>query len=100
MFGLEKDEIEKIIAVFEKYSNIEKVIIYGSRAKGNNRRGSDIDLTLVGKSLSLSELLKIENDLDDLLLPYQFDVSIYHAIDNAQLVEHIERIGSELYNKK
>ena len=100
MFGLKQNDIDKIKTVLEKYSSIEKAILYGSRAKGNNQKGSDTDLTLVGNSIAFSELLKIENDLDDILLPYQFDVSIFHKIDNPELITHIERIGIEFYVKK
>jgi predicted nucleotidyltransferase len=99
MYGLKDLHIKKIKSVFEKYSFIEKVIIYGSRAKGNFRNGSDIDLTLIGNSLNLTELNKIENELDDLLLPYQIDLSIFHKIENLDLIAHIKRVGIVFYKK-
>ncbi|MDN4165180.1 nucleotidyltransferase domain-containing protein [Cytophagales bacterium LB-30] len=86
--------------VFEKYPQIECAILYGSRAKGNYRPNSDIDLTLKGEHLDLSLLIKIENELDDLLLPYKMDLSIHHQIKNQELIEHIDRVGRILYNKK
>ena len=94
-FGLTKNTIQLIQSVFSKYSQIEKVILYGSRAKGNFKAGSDIDLTIVAPKLTTTELLKIENDLDNLMLPYKIDLSLLHQIENPDLVEHIKRIGVE-----
>lgn len=74
-------------------------MLYGSRAKGNYRNGSDIDLTLIGDQLNYSQLSGIESDIDDLFLPYSFDISIFKDIDNPDLVEHINRVGVVLYEK-
>ena len=98
-FGLKESTINKIISVFAKHPKIEKVLLYGSRAKGNYRNGSDIDLTLIGDELSYSYLSNIELDIDDLFLPYSFDISILKDIDNPDLVEHINRVGVVLYEK-
>ena len=97
MFGLKNQQIEKMQAVFAQYSNVEEVILYGSRAKGNFRTNSDIDLTLKGADISLSQQFKIELALDDLLLPYQIDLSIYQHIQNDDLLAHIERVGVSFY---
>lgn len=78
-----------------RYLQIEKVILYGSRAKGTFKKNSDIDLTLVAPEMSLSDLLKIENEIDDLLLPYKVDISLHHQIDNHELMNHISRVGKE-----
>ncbi len=98
-FGLDKKTIEKINEVFSKFSQIEQVIIYGSRAKGNYKNGSDIDLTLIESNLNFSELLAIENQLDDLLLPYKIDLSQKRIISNQKLIEHIERVGIPFYSR-
>ena len=98
-FGLKDETIKKINAVFEKFPQIEKAILYGSRAKGNFRNGSDIDLTLVGENLNLSIINKIELEIDDLLLPYSFDISIFHQITNTELINHINRAGKTFYLK-
>jgi len=99
MYGLKDIHINKIQSVFANYSNIEKAILYGSRAIGNFRNGSDIDLTLIGENLDLSSLFKIENDIDDLLLPYKTDISIFQKIENPELVDHINRVGKVFYEK-
>ena len=99
MFGLSNNHINLINSVFSKYDNIRKVVVYGSRAKGNYRTGSDIDLTLFGDNIDLDTLLKIETELDDLLLPYNIDLSIFNKIKNNDLIEHINRVGIIFYEK-
>lgn len=98
--GLEPDDILKIKTVFMEYPQLDSVLIYGSRAKGNYRPASDIDLTLIGEDLTSSLLSEIEFKLDDLLLPYKFDISIYDKITDAQFLDHINRIGKEFYRKQ
>ncbi len=97
MYGLREKHIKSINSIFSKYPQIEKAILYGSRAKGNFRNGSDIDLTLVGYDLDITTLFKIETELDDLLLPYKIDLSILHKIENPNLLNHIKRVGITFY---
>lgn len=92
-FGLKQATLDQLNQVFKQNPKIEKVIIYGSRAKGNYRPGSDIDLTLVAPNLTLSDLMQIIDQVDDLLLPYKVDLSLLHQIDNPNLIEHIKRVG-------
>lgn len=94
-YGLSHAVILAIRSIFCRYAEIQKVILYGSRAKGNFRPGSDIDLTLVAPTMSLSQLLKIENEIEDLCLPYKIDLSLLHQIENSDLIEHIRRVGVE-----
>jgi len=98
-FGLKNEIIERVNAIFKRYPDVEKAIIYGSRAKGNYKTGSDIDLTLKGAELTLSKIFPIEMEIDDLLLPYTFDISIFDQISNPDLIEHIDRIGFVFYEK-
>jgi predicted nucleotidyltransferase len=98
-YGLSPAQISAIQAVLQGHPEVERAILYGSRAKGNYRPGSDIDLTLQGKELDWSALAKIANDLDDLLLPYTIDLSIYHTLENAELISHIRRVGVNLYTR-
>lgn len=96
-YGLTDTTIQKILQVFIKYPEIEKVLIYGSRAKGNFRNGSDIDLTFIGDRLTQSILFQIEEDIDDLLLPYSFDLSILKNITNSDFIAHVNRVGLVFY---
>ena len=98
-YGLPDETIRKIQEAFSHYAQIEKAIIYGSRAKGNFKNGSDIDLTLTGEGIDLALMAKLERELDDLTLPYIFDLSIALQISNPALTEHIERIGIVFYEK-
>jgi predicted nucleotidyltransferase len=95
--GLNTATVEKLHSVFGKFPQIDKVILYGSRAKGNYKPSSDIDLTLVGSALSAKLCMDIEQELDDLLLPYTIDLSVFHLLNHAELKTHIERVGIELY---
>lgn len=97
-WGLKPTAIGKTRNVFIRYPTIEKVLIYGSRAKGGYRPGSDIDLTILG-GLTWSELQAIELALDELLLPYKFDLSLYSHIDNDSLKNHILRVGQFFYRR-
>ncbi|WP_309871904.1 nucleotidyltransferase domain-containing protein [Chryseobacterium sediminis] len=98
-YGLLNSDIEKITSVLKKYEEIEEVVIFGSRAKGNFKEYSDIDLTLLGESISQRMLFKIKIDLDLLNLPYIFDLSIKNKIDNPDLLDHINRVGILFYKK-
>ena len=91
-FGLPTDSLLALQNIFKQH-HIHKVILYGSRAKGNYRPGSDIDLCIDCTALGLSELLTIENQIDDLLLPWKVDLTLKHNIDNPDLLEHINRVG-------
>jgi len=85
--------------VLSRYPAVDNVLIYGSRAKGNYRPGSDIDLTLIGEQLNLKILNQLSLALDDLLTPYTFDLSIYHQIENPDLIDHIQRVGQVFYRR-
>jgi len=100
-FGLKDVTVQKICEILARYPQVEKAVLYGSRAKGNYRNGSDIDLTLHGNAdLTLNILYKISGEIDDLLLPYTIDLSIFHNLDDPDVVEHIRRVGVTFYEKK
>ena len=96
MFGLKQKDIDAICGCFAQYPQIEEVILYGSRAKGNYKNGSDIDLAIKGP-LDFSSFLQLDNQLDDLLLPYKIDLSLLHQIQNIDLLDHIHRVGVVFY---
>lgn len=96
LFGLSHDEISRLHGVFRRYPEIERVVIYGSRAKGNYRAGSDIDLTLYGE-MDWVAFNRLSVELDDLLLPYQIDLSLYGQLDSNEMKEHIRRAGKDFY---
>lgn len=99
-FGLKENITKSIENIFTDFPQVEAVIIYGSRAKENYRPGSDIDLTFKGDNLNLGILNKISLQIDDLLLPYTFDLSVFNHIDNDDLLDHIERVGKVFYQRE
>ena len=99
MFGLPQNTVIEVQAIFTKYPSIEEVIIYGSREKGDYKKGSDIDLTMIENSISFPKFLEIENALDDLLLPYKIDLSLKRKITNIDLLSHIDRVGKLFYKR-
>ena len=99
IYGLKDTTIQKIRQVLADHPDVQKAVLYGSRAIGSYKSGSDIDLTLTGRALNLQQLNAIEIELDDLLLPYEVDLSICHQIDNSDLLEHIMRVGVVFYDR-
>ena len=98
--GLKDQQIENIKQVFSKYHHVDKVLIYGSRALGNYKRASDIDLAIKGENVNSTDEMKITFDLDDLMLPYKFDITIYKRIKNQELLNHIDQFGKVIYKKQ
>ena len=96
-FGLSGQTIEKINSVFARHPEVEKVVLYGSRAKGTHRPGSDIDLTLYGTEISLKQKNRILDELEELDLPYSIDLSVFSQLSHVQLRDHIERVGVVFY---
>ncbi len=96
-YGLPDSTIEKICQVFAQFPEIDKAVLYGSRAKGNYKTGSDIDLTLYGPALTPGRCSTIAEALDDLLLPYTIDLSVFSTLNHAALQQHIERVGQVFY---
>ena len=99
-FGLSSITLEKLNSVFARHDAIDSVLIYGSRAKGNYRAGSDIDLTIKGGEISFAEFMQIEDQIDDLMLPYTVDLSQYRQLENTDLIAHIDRVGVAIYNRE
>lgn len=98
--GLTNATVDRIHSVLVRFSEVDKAILYGSRAKGTHKPGSDIDLVLFGPDLNASILSRISSVLDDLLLPYKIDLSIFANISNSNLISHIERVGVVFYEKR
>jgi predicted nucleotidyltransferase len=98
-FGLPDDVLPKVLAVLSSNQKVRRVTLYGSRAKGNCRRGSDIDLCLDGDALSLKDLDELDSAIDSLLLPWKVDIAVRQQIDNPELIAHIERVGVTLFSK-
>jgi predicted nucleotidyltransferase len=92
MYGISQNALDKIKAVLFSMQGVEQAVLYGSRAKGNYKEGSDIDLTVKG-NLTYNDLVKMSVNLDDLNLPWEIDISLYSQIKNKDLLDHIDRVG-------
>ena len=97
--GLKDQQIENIKQVFSGYKHVDEVLIYGSRALGNYRKASDIDLAIKGENVNSTDEMKITFDLDDLMLPYKFDITMYNRVNNQELRYHIDQFGKVIYKK-
>ncbi|MDR1787714.1 MAG: nucleotidyltransferase domain-containing protein [Treponema sp.] len=96
--GLSDDAIARIRHVFAAYPGVERAVLFGSRAKGNYKPCSDIDIALMG-NISLGTKWQIENDLDNLLLPQKMDVVLFRYLTSEDLIAHIKRVGKTLYTR-
>ena len=99
-YGLSDATIDKLCGVLAQFPEVERAVLYGSRAKGNYKVGSDIDLTLYGPALTPQRCATIADAMDELLLPYTIDLSVFADLDNADLRAHIERVGLVFYQKQ
>ena len=96
-FGISDTDLSKITSLLRSTAGVEKARIFGSRALGTFRAGSDIDIAVTAPSMDHTEFLRLATSLDDLMLPYKIDLIIMHHIDNAPLTEHIESVGISLW---
>ena len=98
-YGLSDRTLNTLNSIFRKYPGIKQAVLYGSRAKGKYRNGSDIDMTLkTDDTFTRTDLLRITGDFDDSDMPYFVDVSIYDRISNPNLKSHVDRMGKVLYS--
>ena len=97
MYGMTDDELELLCSLFARQREIERVILYGSRARGTHKPFSDVDITLLGVGLTRSHLSRLMADIDESSLPYFFDISLFAKLTNPDLIEQIEHTGVVLY---
>lgn len=98
--GLSDAQIDEILLFTKRFPKVEKVIIFGSRAKGTYKRGSDIDLVLSGDTLSYSVINELSYLLnEESTLPYYFDILNLNEINSSALLSHIKEYGLQLNNE-
>lgn len=95
--GLSDPTVRKIQKVLAGFPQVEKAVLYGSRAKGTFKHGSDIDLTLFGGELTDRMVSRIYWELDNLLLPYKIDLSRFSNLRHPALIDHVQRVGLPIY---
>ena len=97
--GIPQADSQQLLELIRSHPQVQNVVLYGSRALGRQRAGSDIDLCLEAPSMELGELLELEAELDDLLLPWNIDLQLRHLIAHEGLLSHIERAGQLLWER-
>ncbi|TCP29722.1 nucleotidyltransferase-like protein [Scopulibacillus darangshiensis] len=101
MYGLLERDFYYIKKALDKFSEIDQAILFGSRALGNYKKGSDIDLAIVGDDISDKTMADLYEWLNDIYpLPYMIDLQNYNSITNENLKNHIDTCGKELYQKQ
>lgn len=100
-FGLDKTIMEKLNSIFKKYEEIEKVCIFGSRAKGTYKKTSDIDLVMYGENLTHTINTKVYYDIEELYIIYKIDLINFNSLSEKDaLRENIIKEGVEIYARK
>ena len=97
--GIDKVNEEKILGVLAQYPDVRRAVLYGSRSKNTYRKGSDIDLALLGRDLTFPTFLDIHQKMDDLLLPYMIDFCLYKTLKNPALRKEIASAGRVIYSR-
>jgi len=95
-YGLLESDINQIVMVMQQNLKITKVVLFGSRAKGT----WDVDLALFGDDLVLNDILELTIEIETLNLPYKSDLAIFKRIKETALIEHINRVGVKLFERK
>lgn len=95
--GLTQTDISRITTAIKQFPEIDDALIFGSRAKGTHKKASDVDLAIKGRAVTGETVKRLSFLLnEELPLPYFFDVVHYEALENRQLIEHIDRIGKSM----
>lgn len=98
--GLTDKTVAQIVGVLAGFPQVERAMLFGSRAKGTHKRGSDIDLALLGGDLDWQALGRVESALDDLPLPYRFSLVILGPRTDPAVAAHIRRVGIPLFERE
>ena len=99
-YGLRHSDLKDMVAVFNKYPPIQEAILFGSRAKGTYKKGSDVDIALLIVGDKNCKLLVSSELNEDTLMPYRFDILALNDVDNLELLDHINRVGVVIYEKR
>lgn len=98
-YGLEEQRLEMIRKVLERYTKIRRVLLFGSRARGDFQAGSDIDLAVYHDGMDSVELNRLRNELDELNIIQRIDLVDPLCLNKPALIENIKREGIRLFEK-
>lgn len=97
-FGLTERDMQALMDIFQKYPEVKSVYLFGSRAKGTFKQGSDIDLAVMNEGVSDKTLRTLKADFEESTLPYNVDIAYFAGIEHKELREHVNRVGIAIYN--
>jgi uncharacterized protein len=95
--GVRPETAAKIEHCLEQDPKIKRTVLFGSRALGTFKNGSDIDLCFEGDDVNLDTVSRFQKRIDDLLIPYKVDVCVFNQLTNSALKDHIQLFGIEIY---
>ena len=99
-FGLSEDDIRYIIRILDSHREIEKAVVFGSRAMGNCKKGSDVDIAITGHHIDFNLIARVHAQLEDESpMPYFFDIVDFKGLENQQLKQHIQKFGKEIFSR-
>ena len=98
-FGLSEIQLERIRNILARCPRLNQAFIFGSRALGTYRNGSDIDIALDGEELTFEDVLRLHTRIDDLNIPYFVDLVHIQRIENSNLLDHIRRVGKKIFSR-
>ncbi len=99
-FGLSDTNLHELRTILTAFPHIEQAVIYGSRARGDHRRGSDVDLALKGTALTRRDIALLDAKLEESYIPYFFDTCIYAQISDPVFRASIDRDGIIIYQQQ
>lgn len=97
--GISETIMAEITSVFSNFPEVEKAVLFGSRAKGNFYEGSDIDIAVFGENLNFKQILDLSIKLDSVGLLQAIDLVHFEKIKEPELKKHIERVGVQIYDR-
>jgi predicted nucleotidyltransferase len=100
IFGLAESDLIYIINIIKNYTEIQKAVIFGSRARGDNKPGSDIDIAIYGDKIDFQTVSSLHGSLEEEgPVPYFFDIVDYTHLLNKEMKEQIDRQGTVIFEK-
>ncbi|MDB5255437.1 MAG: hypothetical protein JWM14_132 [Chitinophagaceae bacterium] len=97
--GLTERDLNTISSIFSKYPSVHLVYLFGSRAKGNYKKGSDIDMAIMNAGVIEETISRIKGDFEESSLPYLVDLVYYPSLNHVDMKEHIDRVHITVYEK-
>ncbi|MGL4943342.1 MAG: nucleotidyltransferase domain-containing protein [Thermoguttaceae bacterium] len=100
-YGLRPDQLQTICTYFAKYPEIETAVLFGSRALGTYKLGSDVDLALKGDAVTIFTAARLKAEIEEeTVIPYFFDIVAYPLLSHRDFITHIDMCGKIIYAKR